>query len=227
MNLLVLGDHHGDVENTLTYLEKLSKFKFDVIVYSGDFTDVNTPKGFNQEDIAELIIEELKTLKKPIVAVPGNTDTKNVVELLEKNGISVHGKGKIIGGFGFYGYGGAKTPFNTSLEPSEDELRLGLESAWKDVANTKQKIQVTHAPPYGTRVDIVRGGLHVGSKVVEEFIRTHKPVAAISGHVLEARGTDMLDGVFIINPGKFSEGYFGLVNINEDRVTGKVLSLIE
>lgn len=226
MDLLVIGDHHGDIENTLAYLDKLSEFKFDVVVYGGDFTDVNVPKGFTQEDIAQLIIEELKILKKPIVAVPGNTDTVGVVKILEREDINIHGKGKIIKDTGFYGYGGAKTPFGTPLEPSEDELKSGLEKAWKDVVDAKQKVQVTHNPPQGTRLDIIRGGTCVGSNVVREFIETHKPVVAVSAHVLEARGTDRLENTFLINSGKFPEGYFGLVNIQDDSVKGKVLNLI-
>ncbi len=226
MDLLVIGDHHGDIENTLTYIEKLSELKFDVIIYSGDFTDVNTPKGFTQKDIAELIIEELKTLNKPIVAVPGNTDTAEIVKILEREKISIHGKGKVIRDFGFYGYGGAKTPFGTPLEPSEEELKSGLEKAWKDIINIKQKIQVTHNPAYGTRLDIIQAGAHVGSKVVEEFIKTYKPIVAVSAHVLEARGTDKIEDTFLINTGKFPEGYFGLVNIQGNEVKGRVLNLI-
>lgn len=227
MKLLVIGDHHGDVESTLTYIDKLSGLKFDVIVYSGDFTDINTPKRFTQEDIAQLIIEELRILKKPIVAVPGNTDTVGVVKILEKEDISIHGKGKIIKGVGFYGYGGAKTPFVTPLEPNEEELKAGLEKAWKDVVSAKQKIQVTHIPPYGTRLDIIQAGSHIGSEVVKDFIELHKPIVSVSGHILEARGTDKLDNTFLINAGKFPEGYFGLVDIEGDSVKGKILNLIE
>ena len=61
MEMLVMGDHHGDIENMLTYLEKITKLKFDVIIYTGDFTDVNVPEGFTQETIAKIIIEELNT----------------------------------------------------------------------------------------------------------------------------------------------------------------------
>lgn len=227
MDLLVLGDHHGDIENTLKYLEKLSELKFDVIIYSGDFTDINAPKGFTQRDITELIVEELKTLEKPVFAVPGNNDTKGVIEVLKNESISLHGKGKIMDDYGFYGFGGAKTPFGTPLEPSEEELKSGLEKAWNDVVGAKYKIQVTHNPPHGTRLDIIRVGSHVGSNAVREFIKTKKPILAISAHIHEAKGTDMLGNSFLINGGKFPEGYFGLVNIKDGSVTGKVLNLIE
>jgi len=226
MNIVVIGDIHGDVENILSFLDKIKELEFDVIVCPGDFTDVNVPKGFTQESLVELIIEELKTLNKPIVAVPGNIDTKNSIKILEDMGVSVHGKGKIIGGVGFYGYGGAKTPFKTSIEPSEEELKVGLDKAFKEVEGAEVKVQVTHNPPRDTKLDVIQIGTHVGSEVVKKFIETHKPNAAISAHIHEARGTDELAGTKLINPGKFSEGYFGLVKLDKGSAYCKILNLI-
>ena len=208
MDIIIFSDIHGDVENLLTYFDKIKELKFDVVVCPGDFTDINTPKNFTQEDITKLIITELRGLKKPILAVPGNVDTKNIIEIFEKEDISIHGKGKIIGDFGFYGYGGAKTPFETNIEPSDEELKNGLGNAWGVVEKTKYKIQVTHNPPFGTRMDMVQSGAHVGSETIKEFIELHEPVLAISAHIHEARGTDHLKKTFLINSGRFPEGYF-------------------
>ena len=172
MKILIISDIHGDLENMLNFLDKIKELglDFDVIVSNGDWTDINTPKGFTQEDIFLMLVEELKELKKPLLGVPGNMDTKEIVKILEEEDISIHGKGKILNDIGFYGYGGAKTPFDTNIEPSEDELELGLKSAWKDVKNTKFKIQVTHNPPRNTGIDIITSGMHVGSGVVRKFI---------------------------------------------------------
>jgi len=227
MDIIIFSDIHNDVENLLTYFDKIKELKFDVVVCPGDFTDINTPKGFTQEDIIKLIITELKGLKKPLLTVPGNVDTKNIINVLEKEGVSIHGKGRVIDGFGFYGYGGAKTPFETNIEPSEEELKIGLKSAWKDIENVKYKIQVTHNPPFGTRMDMVQSGAHVGSNVVREFIELYEPILAISAHIHEARGVDQLKKSFLINSGRFPEGYFGLVNIENGSVKGRVLNLIE
>jgi len=153
MDIVVVSDIHGDVENLLAFLDKIKELKFDVIVCPGDFTDANTPKGFTQEDVAKLIIGELKSLKIPVVAVPGNVDPKNIIKILESEGISIHGRGKFVKGVGFFGYGGAKTPFETNIEPTEEELKLGLQNAYKDVEKAKYKVQVTHDPPHGTRID--------------------------------------------------------------------------
>ncbi|MCD6402822.1 MAG: metallophosphoesterase, partial [Candidatus Aenigmarchaeota archaeon] len=124
MNILAVADIHGDVENLLEIFDKIKEsYKFDVVVCPGDWTDINPPKGFTQLDMAILLLEEMKKLGVPIVGVPGNMDTKEIVNLFEKEEISVHGKGKIIGNIGFYGYGGAKTPFKTNLEATEEELK--------------------------------------------------------------------------------------------------------
>jgi Icc-related predicted phosphoesterase len=227
MNVVVISDIHGDIENLFTYFDKIKELGLDVIICPGDFTDANIPKGFTQEDVARLIIKELNLLKKPILAVPGNVDTKNMIKIFEEEGISVHGKGKIIGDFGFYGYGGAQTPFETNIEPTEEELKLGLKNSWNEVKNAKYKVQVTHNPPSGTRVDMIQSGLHVGSNVVREAIELYEPIVAISAHIHEARGTDQFKKTFIMNSGRFPEGYFGLIKIENGSVNGKILNLIE
>lgn len=227
MEIVVVSDIHGDVENLLAYLDKIKELKFDVVVCPGDFTDVNTPKGFTQEDIAKLIINELKTLNAPVLAVPGNVDPKNIIELLEREGVSLHGCGKIIGDYGFYGYGGAKTPFETNIEPSEEELNMGLLTAYKSIERVKFKVQITHAPPSGTVLDMIRSGVHVGSDAVRKFIEEHTPVLAISAHIHEARGIDKINKTFLINSGRFPEGYVGLVNIENGIANGKILNIIE
>ncbi len=227
MDIAIVSDIHGDVENLLALLDKIKELNFDVIVGPGDFTDTNTPKGFTQEEIAKLIISELKSLKIPVMAVPGNVDPKNIVKIFESENISVHGRGKVVGDFGFFGYGGAKTPFETNIEPTEEEVRLGLENAYKDVEKAKYKVQVTHSPPHGTKTDVVQSGVHVGSGAVRSFIEKHHPVLAISAHIHEARGTDKLEKTFLINSGRFPEGHLGHVTINNGVVSGKVLSLTE
>ncbi len=225
MKIVALGDNHNDIENMFFYIDKLSSINFDVIVYTGDFTDVNIPKGFTQEDIAKIIIKELKTLKKPIVAVPGNNDVKNIINILEKEGVSVHGVGKIINNIGFYGFGGAKTPFKTSYEPTDQEIEIGLSKALNDLKNINLKVQVTHCPPINTKIDFIITGLHVGSPVIRKFIDEVKSVAAISAHIDEAKGIDYINNTLLINPGRFSEGYVGIINIKEYIAEGSIINL--
>jgi hypothetical protein len=224
MKILVVGDIHNDIENMISYFDKLSEIKFDVIVGAGDFTDVGL-KGFSQKDIAKLILEEMKSLGKPIVCVPGNLD-KEIIPVLETENVSIHGRGKIIDGVGFYGVGGAKTPFQTSLELSEGEVELMLENGFNEVKDVKIKIQVTHAPPARTGMDLIYTGAHIGSEAVRKFIEDHSPAVAISAHVQESKGVDELKNTKLLNPGRFPEGHYGVVIVEDGKVDVKSLSLI-
>jgi Icc-related predicted phosphoesterase len=174
----------------------------------------------------EIILEMLKTLKKPILALPGNLDGSESIELFKKKGINLHGKGIKINDVGFYGYGGARTPFNTPLEPSEGELEIGLEKSYREVADCEVKVQVTHMPPNGTKIDLLYTGAHAGSDVVRNFILKKKPKVAISAHIHEARGIDELEGTKLINSGRFPEGYCGIVKVGMKNIEAKIINLI-
>lgn len=225
MKIAALGCIHGDIENLSRFLDKISLLDIDVIICPGDFTDYNIPKGFSRLDIGHIILEEMKSLGKPVLVVPGSWD-KELVDLFRKEKVSIHGEGRTVGEIGFFGYGGAKTPFNTPFEPSEGEIEIGLEKALSEIKNTKIKVMVTHAPPIKTMLDIIPSGAHVGSEVIRKFIEKNQPNIAISSHIHESRGTDEIGKTKIINPGRFPEGHFGLITINDNEISGKISSLI-
>lgn len=225
MKVLVLSDIHNDVENIINYMDKLGSMDFDIIVAVGDFIDYNVPKGFTKTDMAKLILEELYTLKKPILTVPGNFD-KELIKFFEERGVGLNGTGRVVQGVGFYGFGGAKTPFNTPLEPSEREIEEGLKRGFEKVKNCKIKIQITHIPPARTKLDVAYTGAHIGSEAVRKFIEENRPDVAVSAHVHEARGVDELKKTKLINPGRFPEGYCGVITIKNGAVKAEIISLI-
>jgi len=224
LNVLTIGDIHNDVENIINYADKLTMLDFDVILCPGDFTDI-PPRGFTSVEIAKLIIEELRTFGKPIVAVPGNWDDK-VLKYLEQEDLSIHGRGKTIGDVGFYGFGGAKTPFNTPLEPSEGEIESGLKKGFSQIKNTKHKVQATHIPPARTKIDTTYSGAHIGSEAVRKFIEENQPDVAVCAHVHEAKGTDEIGKTKLLNAGRFPEGYLGMITLKPQEVSVKIVSLI-
>lgn len=224
-NIAVIGCIHGDIENLMKFLDKISLLDIDILVCPGDFTDFTIPKGFSRVDICRIILEELRGVGKPVLTVPGSWDGE-LIDFLKKEKVSIHAEGKIIDGIGFYGYGGAKTPFNTPFEPSEGEIELGLEKSFSEIKKAEIKIQVTHAPPSQTKVDKIVSGAHVGSDAVRNFIEKNRPNVAICAHIHESRGVDELGRTKIINSGRFPEGYVGFVEINDSQITTKVSSLI-
>ena len=224
MRIAVVADIHNDTEMMMQSLDKMTELGFDAIVCPGDFTDI-APRGFTQEDIGRLLVEEMKATGRPVFAVPGNQDLV-VIPVFEKEGVSVHGIGRMAGEIGFYGFGGAKTPFGTAYEPDDAEIEAGLRNAYAAVKGAKYKVQVTHNPPFGTKVDMLPSGMHVGSKAVRRLIEELKPDVAICAHVHEGRGVDEIGGTKIINPGRLPEGYCGFVEIKDGTVTAEITNLI-
>lgn len=226
MEILAIGCIHNDIENMFTLIDQMEKLQFDVIAFPGDYTDLNLPRGFTRVDVAKIIVSQLESLGKPVVTVPGSWD-KEIIQYLDKKGISVHAKGKVVKGVGFYGFGGARTPFGTPFEPIEGEIELGLMKAYDEVRDEKIKVQLTHMPPAITGIDRIFSGAHVGSEVIRSFIEKKQPDVAISAHIHEAKGVDDLGKTKLVNPGRFPEGNCALISIRKDGVEAKVVSLTE
>jgi Icc-related predicted phosphoesterase len=115
----------------------------------------------------------------------------------------------------FFGIGGCnKTPFHTPQEYTDDEMRDFLKN-FRQKSESSKQVLVTHAPPHKTKLDKIFLGLHVGSKVIREFIDNFQPDLAVCGHIHEARGVDHIGKTLIINPGPFPKHY-ALIEVGDN-----------
>ncbi len=205
MKILCIADIHGDAEKAFEIKEKV-----DLVLIAGDITN------FGGKKEACEVIETLKSVSSNIFAVPGNCDRKGVLEFLEENEISLHGKGKRIEEIGIFGVGGStKTPFATPFELSEREIAEILEKGYKSVRDCRIKILLSHSPPFGI-LDRTSSGINAGSKAIREFLEKNRVNYVICGHIHEARGEANFNNTLVINTGKFSQGcYFIDVKRNE------------
>lgn len=211
MKILAIADIHGDFEKLEDVMER-AKEDFDVIVCPGDFTDVGLyAQGFSREEMLELILEELKGYKKPVLVVPGNHDDKMLHHMFDNGVVNLHGSGKVIDGVGFFGFGGAKTPFQTPFEPSEEEIAQGLADGWKKIEGSQTKIMVVHNPPKNTKLDQTTSGAHVGSEAVRKFILKNQPDVAVSAHIHEGGREDVLEKTKLVYPGVLASGYYATI----------------
>jgi Icc-related predicted phosphoesterase len=217
MKIIVIADIHGEIEILSKFVEKIRNEDFDLIVFPGDFTEMsNIPEGFNQIDVAEIIIQKLLALNKPLFCVPGNHEPYEVLELLVDYGINIHNEVKALRNFSFFGFGGASTPFNTKFEPTEEEISQSLESISKKIKGPS--VLVTHSPPKNTKVDKTESGEHVGSEAVRRFIEKHSPVLAISAHIHESGGIDRVGKTTIFYPGPLYDNVYGFVELDKKHV---------
>ena len=73
----------------------------------------------------------------------------------------------------------------------------------------KKTIYVMHSPPYGTRLDSIHGGHHVGSKAIKTFVEKSQPLLTLHGHIHESPEVsgsffDKIGETISVNPGQFT-----------------------
>lgn len=209
MKILAAADFHG-LSNAEMNLSKFLERGYDCLVLIGDLTN------FGPLEVAESLLQRAKEFGVPVVAVPGNCDPKQVLGVLDKYAMNLHGKCEKIEDITFVGLGGSNlTPFNTPFELTEVEIQEELAAL---TCNTGDRwILVTHAPPYGTKLDQIKEGMHVGSRSIRQYIEEKQPLVSLCGHVHEARGVDELGKTVMINPGQISKGFAAEVTITDKR----------
>lgn len=210
MRILAFTDIHSSYSRVL---EIMKSEKSDLVILGGDLTNVGTVQE------VESAIGQLQTLSPQLLCVAGNMDLPQHDNIFSKLNVSIHGKGLIINELGVFGVSGAPvSPLHTPYEVDEEVIAEKIAKGYKEILNAKTKILVSHAPPYGTKVDIVHAGFHAGSAAVRDFIEDHNVDIVICGHIHEARGQDVLGKTKIINCGQASRGYYGIIQIN-DKIT--------
>lgn len=207
MKILAAADFHG-ASNSEHNLSKFLERGYDCLVLIGDLTQFGPP------EVAQSLLERAKAAGVPTFAVPGNCDPKQVLQVLDKYGVNLHGKCEKLGDIAFSGLGGSNlTPFNTPFELTEVEIQEEL--AALPICEGKQWLLVTHAPPFETKLDCILAGIHVGSKSIRQYIEQKQPTVHLCAHVHEARGIDELGQTLMINPGPICKGFAAEVIITD------------
>ena len=185
----------------------------DALLVGGDITTAGTP------DDAERAIQSWRPLAPRLLAVAGNMDSAAIDERLAALGVSVDGRGVLLGDVGVFGVSAAPlSPLKTPYELTEGELERRIEEGFAAVADARVKVFCPHAPPLGTACDRLRDGRHVGSAAIRAFVEREQPDVVVCGHIHEARGRDELGRSQVVNPGPAGAGHYAVLDVG-DRVT--------
>ena len=215
MKIIAISDLHGDIKPIITYLKDN---KVDLIIIAGDITNFGPP------ELGEDILNEISSFEVPVLAVPGNCDPESINSSIDKSqAINIHARSMTIKNLGICGFGGSNpTPFDTPLEFEEVQIYDEAKKTIEGIKKQEITLFVTHAPPYGTKTDLLPSGAHVGSKSLRKVIEDVQPTLNICGHVHEARGTDKIGNTTIVNPGELSKGYACLIQLSDAPDTEEV-----
>jgi len=189
MRLVLFTDIHGSESALASVLEKARAA--DAIVFAGD---INTIEGS-----VEKLLRGLSRAGKPCIVVHGNHDSLEEIKavcgkypplLFLHQGVYEH-EGVTFVGHGGGGFARKDEAFERFWEKF---LRGELKKAEKVVF-------VTHAPPYGTKVDSLYGEFR-GNESYRRFIEEQHPVLHVCGHFHENFGKeDFIGPTRVINPG--------------------------
>ncbi len=205
-------DVHGNLEFFKDVLDRAKKKDIKAAIFGGDIcplTSMDRQRTFLQYSLIPLF----KKYKKDIFIMMGNDDfalNMGLLESAEKDGILklLHMKAHKVGAGFIAGYTCInETPFMIKdWERTEDEIAKDLKELAKK-SDPKKTIYVFHAPPFGTNLDIIHSGAHVGSRAIREFIEKKQPPVTLHGHIHES--ADMSGNFFekigrtvCINPGR-------------------------
>lgn len=183
MKLLVLADIHDEAV-VLEKLEAHKKENADYVLIAGDTTNNST----------SFMVDVLEMFPNAFV-IPGNNESKNVLEILHKAKNYAHEKRfELKEGYNLVGLGFSNpTPFHTPGEMKDDAIYEKLSKLKID----EKTILLVHAPPYGL-LDEIKGN-HVGSQAIRKIIEERQPYMVFCGHLHEVIGVDRLGKTLIVN----------------------------
>jgi Icc-related predicted phosphoesterase len=215
MKIISFGDIHMATRN----LERMGEVMrdCDLVIVSGDLTN------FGGVADARKVLADVRRACPSVLALPGNLDRREVIPLLEEEGIALHGKGLVSGGVGIFGCGGSNiTPFGTPTELSEDEIHETLRAGYDAVRDVRPLLMVCHTPPFDTKCDRILSGQPVGSTAARRFIEEVKPDVCISGHIHESAGVDQIGPTKIFNAGPFKGGGYIVMHTGDGRLDARL-----
>lgn len=211
MKICSLSDLHGRAD-ALEHIDR-DLAAADVVLVTGDITH------FGDSTDAKRILADVMSHNDTMLAVAGNVDRPGVPELLVDMGISLDCRSRVIDGIAFAGVGAAlPAPGGTPNEADEEQFALYLREAVRETPEDVPLVLVLHQPPYGTALDRVHNGRHVGSREVLRFIAERQPAVCFCGHIHESAALDTLDGTKLCNPGPLRLGGYAWATFEPDDV---------
>lgn len=202
--IYAITDMHVNLDSIKAGAKYCKKYKVDFTICPGDYTWFGSG--------AEETLEEMDKYPCKVYLTFGNHEEYNTQKKITKqfkNIVFLHKQSKTIGDVFLIVYGGGGFALND---------KKFLEFANSEIKKNKAKfsIMITHGPPHGTLIDIVRNN-YVGNKDYTKFIKQHKIDLALSGHIHDTEELhDTINKSVVANP-----GYRGQIFIINDKKLSK------
>ena len=218
MYWIAFGDIHEST-GVLASIPGLSEA--EGVIITGDLTN----RG--RRESVDRVIGAVTAINPKVLAVPGNMDTDVVQEYLRERDMDIHLKVRELApGVGLMGVGlSTPTPFQTPSEVPDETIGRWLDETFAKAERFDKLIVVVHEPPYKTEVDMLSGGVHVGSPLVRAFIERTQPDIVLTGHIHESRAMDMIGRTPVFNSGMLAGGGFVRIEYVNGKLSAELMSV--
>jgi uncharacterized protein len=212
MRLYAVADIHGRPERMDAIQRNVEKYRPDVLVTAGDIASLRRAS----------FVSGLGDIRIPVLAIRGNTDSKQVESWFAQNGniIFLNNRDVILQGTHFAGASGTiPVPFRSRIAFRETAI-------WNRLIPriTPQTVLIAHPPPWGC-LDRVLGKYHAGCRSLGKVVLRHQPDLLICGHIHEDAGMAYLGRTLIVNcaMGNACEG--AVIDIQNGRIAVDILRI--
>lgn len=212
--ILLVGDVHNHTERLARSLSLAADAAPDLVLLTGDIgvdppwhrAQRRTQRERHDESVRAVIEQVRSSCACPVAFVPGNHDLDDPPA--DVAGINVDRKWVEVAGLVIAGFGGAgPTRFGFPYEWSEEEADLVLAERFDDAPAID--IFLSHSPPFNSMLDRTAHGVAVGSRAVRRRLVIVRPKLFVCGHIHEAWGRQVVEGVPCVNAGAIGEPYGG------------------
>ncbi len=205
LRLAVIGDVHDRRRTLSDSLDLIDGLPVDLALLVGDL-GLDPPwddlgrrahRAAHDASVSGVLEDVEQRLECPALFVPGNHDLPDpAAEVRERNvdGRAIEAAGLRVAGFGGAGPERFGFPYEWSEEHAEQVLDQIAAAPTLDVL-------ISHTPPAGTSLDLTTRGAHVGSRAVAAAIQRLRPRLFLCGHIHEAAGLEVIQGVPCLNAG--------------------------
>ncbi len=182
MKILAFSDIHDNPLMLKRIAEASKKEKPDLLVCTGDLSMF--------ESNLEYTVKKLDAIGIETLVIHGNHEEEDSLAHLckkSKNVKFLHKKLFRKGDVLFFGFGGG------GFSKKELDLEEFVNKYKGQIKDKDKVVFLTHAPPYGTKLDVVPGFGHVGCKSTSDFAKKGLFDFILSGHIHDSAGkTDVV-----------------------------------
>jgi Icc-related predicted phosphoesterase len=207
MRFVCITDLHG----RLAALERVLGHAgpADAVLLGGDLTTFGSPSD------AQRVVELARAHIPVVLAVAGNCDSAAIDRRLVELGVSLDGRGVVLGNVGLHGISGIPPWKKGMHQLPEQALAAALAAGADQMGLTAWHVVLAHAPPRGTQLDQTLFWKRAGSAALREFIDQRQPSLVVCGHIHEGRGIVRLGRSIVVNCGHGASGAYAVAQIDE------------